>query len=68
MALPTPRLPASRPGAYETGCGSPVSTTPPAAVWQAAALAAHHTIGLLLEPDQVPAGETIVLEPQSVVL
>ncbi|HVW80734.1 MAG TPA: ThiF family adenylyltransferase [Mycobacteriales bacterium] len=65
--VPTPRLPARRPEKYETGCGSPVSTTPPAAVWHAAALAAHHAIRLLLEPDQVPAGEMIVLEPQTVV-
>jgi hypothetical protein len=68
VAPPTPTLPPPTSGAYESGCGSPVSSTPPAAVWQAASLAAHHAIALLLHPGEVPAGETIVLEPQSVVV
>lgn len=54
-------LPASTAPVYETGCGSPVSTTPPGAVWEAAAVAARHGIALLLDPDGVPAGETRVL-------
>lgn len=46
-------LPPQTPGTYETGCSSPVSTTPPAAVWEAAALGARHAIHALLEPDTV---------------
>jgi molybdopterin/thiamine biosynthesis adenylyltransferase len=55
--LPAPVLPPADPAVFEAGCGSPVSTTPPAAVWEAAALAARHTIGLLTTPGSVPAGE-----------
>lgn len=55
--LPAPRLPTAGPTVYEAGCGSPVSTTPPAAAWEAAALAARHTLGLLTNPESVPAGE-----------
>ena len=46
---------------FPAGCGSPISTTPPGAVWEAAAMAARHTIGLLTAPDVVPAGEERVL-------
>ena len=59
--LPAPRLPAANDTVYEAGCGSPLSTTPPAAVWEAAAMAARHTIGLLTTPDIVPAGEERIL-------
>lgn len=59
--LPVPVLPAAEDTIYEAGCGSPVSTTPPGAVWEAAAMAARHTIGLLTAPDVVPAGEERVL-------
>jgi molybdopterin/thiamine biosynthesis adenylyltransferase len=61
LPLPTPQLPPSDIAVYETGCGSPVSRTPPAAVWEAAAIAARHTIGLLLAPGSVPPGEQRVL-------
>lgn len=59
--LAAPRLPAVKDAVYEAGCGSPLSTTPPAAVWEAAAMAARHTIGLLTTPDVVPAGEERIL-------
>jgi hypothetical protein len=55
--LPPPQLPPAGPAVYETGCGSPVSTTPPAAAWEAAAIAARNTIQLLLDPGTVPSGE-----------
>lgn len=53
-------LPAPRPGVYETGCSSPVSTTPPAAAWEAAALGARHAIDVLLGLS--PSGETRILQ------
>jgi molybdopterin/thiamine biosynthesis adenylyltransferase len=59
--LPAPQLPPPSPTVYEAGCGSPVSTTPPWAAWEAAAIAARHTIGLLTDPDSVPAGEERLL-------
>lgn len=59
--LPAPVLPPADPAVFEAGCGSPVSTTPPAAVWEAAALATRHTIGLLTTPASVPAGEERIL-------
>jgi molybdopterin/thiamine biosynthesis adenylyltransferase len=59
--LPAPDLLRASPAVYEAGCGSPVSTTPPAAVWEAAAIAARHAIELLLDPNSVPAGEQRVL-------
>ena len=59
--LQPPQLPAAEHMTYEAGCGSPLSTTPPAAVWEAAAMAARHTIGLLTAPDVVPPGEERVL-------
>ncbi|MEO3922750.1 ThiF family adenylyltransferase [Micromonosporaceae bacterium B7E4] len=55
--LPLPQLPPPHSGVYEAGCGSPISQTPPAAVWEAAALAVRHTIGLLLNPGVVAPGE-----------
>lgn len=55
--LPEPQLPSPGPTVYEAGCGSPVSTTPPWAVWEAAAIAARHTVGLLTDPGSIPAGE-----------
>jgi len=59
--LPEPQLPPADPAVFEAGCGSPVSTTPPWAVWEAAALATRHTIGLLTTPGSVPAGEERIL-------
>lgn len=58
--LPTSALPPARNGAYENGCSSPISTTPPAAVWEAAALGARHAIDVLLGANRV-AGEERVL-------
>lgn len=55
--LPLPQLPPPRSDLYETGCGSPISQTPPAAVWEAAALAVRHAIGLLLNPGVATPGE-----------
>ncbi len=59
--LPESQLPPPSRTVYEAGCGSPVSTTPPWAAWEAAAVAARHTIGLLTDPDAVPAGEERLL-------
>jgi hypothetical protein len=59
--LPPPVLPPPSGAVYETGCGSPVSTTPPAAVWEAAAIATRHAIGLLLDPAAVEPGEERLL-------
>jgi molybdopterin/thiamine biosynthesis adenylyltransferase len=64
--LPAPQLPRPAPTVYEAGCGSPVSTTPPAAAWEAAAIAARHTVALLLDPESVPAGEERRLRPEAV--
>ncbi|WP_041574180.1 ThiF family adenylyltransferase [Cellulomonas gilvus] len=58
--LPMPDLPQVTPGVFEVGCSSPVSTTPPAAVWEAASVAARHTIDALLGAP-TPAGEERVL-------
>lgn len=62
-ALPPPVLPPARPGVYETGCSSPISTTPPAAVWEAAALGARHAINVLLG-DKHSAGEERILRAE----
>jgi molybdopterin/thiamine biosynthesis adenylyltransferase len=59
--LPPPKLPPPSSDVYETGCGSPISQTPPAAVWEAAALAVRHTVGLLLNPGAVTPGEQRIL-------
>ncbi|MGN9920720.1 ThiF family adenylyltransferase [Micromonospora palomenae] len=59
--LPRPQLPLTINPIYETGCGSPISTTPPAAVWEAASIATRHTIGLLLDPAAVAPGEERIL-------
>lgn len=59
-ALRPPVLPPANPGSYETGCSSPVSTTPPAAVWEAAALGARHAIDALLCDDHGAGEERIV--------
>lgn len=58
--LPSPDLPTLGPGAYEAGCSSPVSTTPPAAVWEAASIAARHVVEALLGENGSP-GEDRVL-------
>ena len=55
--LPTsPRRPTLAP-AFEGGCGSPVSPTPPPAVVEAAAMAARHASALLAGQPLHPAGE-----------
>ncbi|QTJ71032.1 ThiF family adenylyltransferase (plasmid) [Rhodococcus sp. ZPP] len=46
--LAAPVLPPVQSGTYETGCSSPISTTPPAAAWEAAALGARHAIDVVL--------------------
>lgn len=61
--LPAPQLPPPTPGVYEAGCGSPISTTPPAAAWEAAAIAARHTVGLLTHPAALTAGEERRIDP-----
>jgi len=61
--LPAPDLPPAAPGVYEAGCSSPVSTTPPAAVWEAAAVAARHAIDELLSVPHT-AGEERRLHPR----
>ncbi|WP_448610122.1 ThiF family adenylyltransferase [Geodermatophilus sp. URMC 60] len=66
ITLPAPHLPPPAPTVYEAGCGSPVSTTPPAAAWEAAAIVARHTVALLLNPESVPAGEERRLHPEAV--
>ncbi len=43
--------------AYEAGCGSPVSPTPPHTVIEAAAAAVRHAVGLLVGRPVHPAGE-----------
>ena len=43
--------------AFESGCGSPISPTPPGAVIEAAAATARHAIGLLIDQPLHPAGE-----------
>lgn len=65
--LPAPQLPPPAPTVYEAGCGSPVSTTPPAAAWEAASIAVRHTVGLLLNPGSVPAGEERRLHSEAAV-
>jgi len=60
--LVPPVLPPASPGTFETGCSSPVSTTPPAAVWEAAALGARHAIDALLSHNS-SAGEERRLRP-----
>ena len=56
-------LPAQETGAFETGCASPVSATPPAAVWEAAAMASRAVTDLLLAPESVEPGEVHILHP-----
>jgi hypothetical protein len=45
------------PVVYETGCGDPVSLTPPHAVLEVAASATRHAVGLLLETPVTQSGE-----------
>ncbi len=42
---------------FDSGCGSPISPTPPHAVIEAASAAARHAIGLLVDRPLHPAGE-----------
>ena len=60
--LADPVLPSVTPGVYETGCSSPVSTPPPAAVWEAAAVGTRHVIDELLAASHC-AGEERTLRP-----
>lgn len=53
----TVRRPSTAVAAYEGGCGSPVSPTPPHAVVEAAAMAARHACGLLAGAPLSPSGE-----------
>lgn len=52
--------------AFESGCGSPISPTPPHAVIEAAAATVRHTIGLLMGRPLDPAGEVgnLLREPE----
>lgn len=54
-------LPAQEAGSFETGCASPVSATPPAAVWEAASMASRAVTDLLLAPESVGPGEVHIL-------
>lgn len=63
LAPPSLPAPASTPENYETGCGSPLSTTPPAAAWEAAALGARHTIDALLRVGN--AGEERIIQAET---
>ncbi|MFF4961177.1 HesA/MoeB/ThiF family protein [Streptomyces sp. NPDC001222] len=54
----TTRADTEAPLLFETGCGSPISPTPPHAVIEAAAATVRHAIGLLVERPLHPAGET----------
>jgi hypothetical protein len=42
---------------FDSGCGSPISPTPPHAVIEAAAATVRHAIGLLVDRPLHPAGE-----------
>jgi len=57
-------LPPVRPGEYEAGCSSPISTTPPAAAWEAAALGARHAIEALLGSTDVAGEERVLRSPE----
>lgn len=54
---PTVLRPSSAPEVFESGCGEPVSPTPPHAVAEAAALTVRHLVGLLAGTTESPAGE-----------
>ena len=54
---PTVLRPSRIPMAFESGCGSPVSPTPPHAVLEVAAMAAAHAVGLLTGEPLTPNGE-----------
>lgn len=49
--------PPREPERFEAGCGVPISSTPPHAVTEAAAIAVRHVIGLLIDHPLDPAGE-----------
>ena len=59
--LEPPDLPSAGTGAHETGCSSPVSTTPPAAAVEAAAIAARVATEVLLgrAPEHATAQRVI---------
>jgi len=52
---------------FESGCGSPVSPTPPHAVIEAAAASVRHAIGLLVKQPVHPSGEVRHLAPGSII-
>jgi molybdopterin/thiamine biosynthesis adenylyltransferase len=60
-ALPEIELPPRQPGFLEAGCSSPVSTTPAAAVWEAAAMACRHVTHTLLGDAADCPGEQRVI-------
>jgi hypothetical protein len=53
---------------FESGCGSPVSPTPPHAVIEAAAASVRHAIGLLLKQPFDPSGEVRHLAPGTTIV
>lgn len=61
---PVPRLPGDNAKAYEKGCGSPVSTTPPLAVAKAAALGCQSALDELNMGQYLPATIIEVINPQ----
>lgn len=66
-SLPRSARPSSGPPAtaFESGCGSPISPTPPPAVIEAAAAAARHAVGLLAGAPLSPVGEVRELAAQT---
>jgi hypothetical protein len=54
---PTRLLAALSPEIFEAGCGDPVSTTPPFAVAEAAAMAVRHIVGHLTGQPPASSGE-----------
>jgi hypothetical protein len=58
-SLPGSASPFARPTGvfFESGCGTPISPTPPHAVVEAAAATVRHAVGLLLKDPVHPSGE-----------
>lgn len=61
---PIPMHPDGEPELRESGCGDPVSATPPVAVIEAAGLATRHIVDLLLQEFALPESVVQVLVPQ----
>lgn len=55
---PTTLLPRAGDPVFESGCGDPLSMTPPHAVVEAAAIATRHIIGILIAAPEGAAGES----------